>query len=66
MQVTTYCTVSWAGGCTERRAAFSRREYLLLFKDAGKLLVKMETALKNNCAFDNIVLKSYDIFMSTL
>jgi hypothetical protein len=62
VQMVRHCRIPRARGCRLSRAAVARWEYMLSFKGERRLLMKMETAAKYNCALSNIVVNLCERF----
>jgi hypothetical protein len=61
--VTRHCRMLSASGCSRGRATFGGCLWMLLFIGEKRQSTKMDTTLKNVCAFSNVVVKFCEIFM---
>jgi len=52
-----------ASGCSGGTATFGGWVRMLLLKGEIRQSTKIDTTLKNNCAFSNVVVKFYEIFV---
>jgi hypothetical protein len=61
--VMRHCRMLSASGCSGGIATFGGWVWMLLFKGEKRQSTNMDSTMKNNCAFSNVVTKYCEIFM---